>query len=264
LVLERTEQAATTRGAAKIIVNRDKTGVRDYLLGRVTEADEEQFELRLLSDPAFGEEFDTVVDEITDDYLENQLSDDERERVEKYFLSTTERRNKLEFAVELLRRAESERGTKVKESRASLFEQISAFWKRQSFAQVAMMAAAVIIVAGLFYVLTRDNANYLALNLENSAAERDQGAVTKPVKLPPNTGLKITLTIPESARGAKDYVAQLANGTGLEIESRTEKTVTVKVRPALLKPGTDAIQLSKVKPDNTPERILGNYYFAVE
>jgi hypothetical protein len=218
----------------------------------------------LLADPALGEEVDTVADEITDDYLNNQLSDDERERVEKYFLSTTERQNKLEFAAELLRRAESQRGKKVTEPRPSLFEQILAFWRRLSLAHGAMTAAAVIIVAGIFYISTRNNANYQELNLEISAAERNVGPSATPVKLPPNTGLKITLTIPENARGAKDYVAQFPEGPDLEIDSRTDKTVTVKVPPALLKPDTYAIKLSKVKPDNTRERISGSYYFAVE
>ena len=132
---------------------------------------------------------------------------------------------------------------------------------------LATTAAAVIIVAGIIYVVTRsDNQNYLALNLAISAAERADGPEAERVKLPPNTGLQITLTIPESARGAKDYVARLAggNGTDLEIAERTDKTVTVKVPAKLLRPGTFAIQLSKVKPDNTPERIPGNYYFAVE
>ncbi len=233
------------------------------------EADEEQFEIRLLSDPAFGEEFDTVVDEITDEFLNNELPDDERQRVQQYFLSSPERQNKLEFAAELLRRAESERAREIgkDDARSGLFEQIAAFFKRQSFAHVAMTAAAVIIVAGIIYVVTRsDNQNYLALNLAISAAERADGPEAERVKLPPNTGLQITLTIPESARGAKDYVARLAggNGTDLEIAERTDKTVTVKVPAKLLRPGTFAIQLSKVKPDNTPERIPGNYYFAVE
>jgi hypothetical protein len=238
--------------------------VREFLLGRLAEADEEQFELRLLSDPALGEEVDAVADEITDDYLNNQLSDDERERVEKYFLSTTERQNKLEFAAELLRRAESERGTNVTEPRPSLFEQILAFWRRLLLAHGAMTAAAVIIVAGIFYISTRDNANYQELNLEIGAAERNVGPVTKPVKLSANTGLKITLTIPESARGAKDYVARFPDGTRLENDKQTEQTVTVKVPPALLKSGPYAIQLSKVEPDNTERRISGSYYFAVE
>lgn len=262
MVSERTDViAANNQRSNKIIVSREKTEVREYLLGRLAEADEEQFELRLLSDPTFGEEFDTIVDEITDDYLNNQLSDDDRERVEKYFLSSTERQNKLEFAAELRRRAESERGKKITEPRASLFEQISAFWRGQSFAHVAMTAAAVIVVAGIIFILTRDNANYLALNLEISTAERDQGAEAKHVKLPPNTGLELTLTIPENARGAKDYVARLADGTNLEIDKRTENTVTAKIPPSSLKSGTYAIQLFKLNPE---QRIPGSYYFAVE
>ena len=233
--------------------------MKDYLLGRLPGEDEEQFELRLLSDPEFGEEFDTIVDELTDDYLKNELPNDERKRVEKYFLSTTERQAKLEFATELLRRAESERGKKV--TRPSLFEQIAAFWRQQSFAHVAMTAAAIIVVVGVIYILTKsDNQNYLALNLAISAAERNEGAAAKRVKLPPNTGLKITLTIPEDARGAKNYVAKLVGGTDLKIEEPTEKTVTVTIPAGTLTPGSYAIQLYK----DTNQRIPGSYYFAVE
>ena len=60
--------------------------------------------MRLLSDAAFGEEFDTIVDEITDEYLKDELPVDERERVQRYFLSAPERQSKLQFAAELLDR----------------------------------------------------------------------------------------------------------------------------------------------------------------
>ena len=249
------------RIGAAIIVKSDKTEIKDYLLGRLPEADEADLELRLLSDPSLGEEFDTLVDEITDEYLQGELPDDERQRVQQYFLSSPERQKKLEFANELLRRA----GVREKkETRPSFQERIAAFWRQQSFAQVATTVAAVIIVVGIIFVLTRDNSQYLALNLAISTAERAEGPATERVKLPSNTGLKIVLTIPESARGAKDYMPRLATGTELEIVERTDNTVTVKVPAKLLKPGAYAIQLSKIKPDNTPERITGSYYFAVE
>lgn len=230
-------------------------------------ADEERFELRLLSDPAFGEEFDTVVDEITDQYLNNELPEDERQRVQQYFLSTPERQNKLAFATELLSRAESGRGREVTEqdARPGFFEKIAAFWRRQSFAQVAMATAAVIIVVGVIYVLTRsNNQNYLALNLTISTAERAEGAAAQRVKLAPDTGLRITLTIPESARNAKGYVARLAGASDLQIEQRTQETITIIIPAGSLTPGAYAIQLSKVKSDDTKERIPGTYYFAVE
>ena len=219
--------------------------------------------MRLLSDPAFGEEFDTIVDEITDDYLQQELSDDERERVEKYFLSSTERQNKLEFAAQLLRHAESERGRKVKEVLPGPFERIVAFLRQPSFARAVMTAASVVVVVGIFYVLFRpDNTKYIPLSLTINTAERNEGAAAAQVKLPPNTGLKLTLTIPEEARGAKSYLARLSSGTDLKTELTTAATVTVIIPSGSLPPGTYAIQLSKV--NNSPERIPGSYYFAIE
>ena len=216
-------------------------------------ADEEEFELRLLTDAEFGEEFDTVVDEITDEYLQNELPDDERERVQQYFLSSTERQSKLEFARELLRRSQ--------EVRPTVFEQIVAFFKEPSFARVALTAAGVIIVAGIiFLVLSRDKTtNYMALNLAISAGDRAESAPVEKAKLSPHTGLRITMTIPPAARGGKEYAATLVGGDKLTIEQRTEQTVTVTIPAGTLSPGTYAIQLFKDK-----ERIPGSYPFAVE
>jgi methionine-rich copper-binding protein CopC len=230
------------------------------------EAEAEQVELRLLTDPAFGEEFDTIVDEITDQYLKNELQSDERERVEKYFLSTADRQKKLQFASELLQRSEAERG---KKPAPSLFEQFVAFWKSLSFAHVAMTAAAVIIVAGItFYLAGSNSTSFQALNLTISASDRAEGAAPARIKLPANTGLKLTLTIPESARGAKDYRARLIGENGaprdLASDTRSEQTITVTVAAGLLTSGSYAIHLSSIKPDNTEERIRGSYFFEVE
>lgn len=225
----------------------------------------------LLSDPAFGEEFDTIVDEITDDYLNNELPADERERVKRYFLSTPERQRKLEFADELLRRAETNRidnDNKVvpeKDSRPSFFEQVAAFWRRPSFAPIASVMILVIVGSLVFFQLRPSPPErYQALNLTISEADRAEGPSILRTKLPPNTGLEITVTIPENARGAKDYFAQLGNGTELKIDKRTDQTVTVKIPPALAKPGTYAIKLFKGNPDNPQNRIPGSYFFAIE
>ena len=208
----------------------------------------------MLTDPAFGEEFDTVVDEITDEYLRNELSDEERAQVQEYFLRSTERQRKLEFASELLGSAEAER----REERPGVMEQIFAFFKQPGF---ALTAAGVIIVAGIIYfVVWRDNSrNYLALNLTISTADRADGVEAVKVKLAANTGLRITLTIPENARGGKEYVARLVGGSELKIEQRTEQALTVTIPAGSLSPGAYAIQLFKDK-----ERIPGSYFFAVE
>ncbi|HET9527239.1 MAG TPA: CHAT domain-containing protein [Pyrinomonadaceae bacterium] len=57
-----------------------------------------------MSDPEFGEEFDVMVDTIVDQYLEDELTSDDRDRAERYFFKTTNRREKLKFAAALKKR----------------------------------------------------------------------------------------------------------------------------------------------------------------
>jgi len=229
--------------------------------------------LLLLSDPAFGEEFDMIVDEITDDYLNNELPADERERVKRYFLSTPERQRKLEFADELLRHAESNRRDKKvvpeKESRPTFFEQVAAFWRRPYFAHAALAVVLIVVAAVTYSLVTTDRSpQYLAVDVTASSSNRAEGPAPATVKLPPYTGLKINLTIPEDARGAKDYEATLlgeyVNKT-LKIDQRTEQILTVTVPSEALTPrGSFAIQLSKIKPDGTKERVADRYLLRVE
>lgn len=54
-----------------------------------------------MSDPVYGEDFDVVVDEITDQYVAGEIKGEERDRVEKYFLKSERRRDKLRYAAAL-------------------------------------------------------------------------------------------------------------------------------------------------------------------
>ena len=53
-------------GGVATITKDQENEIRRYLFGQLPEADEESLELRLLTDPAFVEEFDTIVDEVTE------------------------------------------------------------------------------------------------------------------------------------------------------------------------------------------------------
>ena len=94
-------------------INKDEENkIRGYLFGQLPEADEESLELRLLSEPAFVEEFDTVVDEVTDQYVRNELQGSERKGFQESYLRTDEGRRKVRFTSELLERA-AKRGAVV-------------------------------------------------------------------------------------------------------------------------------------------------------
>jgi CHAT domain-containing protein len=78
--------------------------LKEYLLDQLTEAEEEQVELRLLTDPDFAEEYDIVVNEITDDYIAGKFEGENLKQIEAYFFKPPERRQKLKFALALKQR----------------------------------------------------------------------------------------------------------------------------------------------------------------
>ena len=86
-------------GGAATITKEQENEIRRYLFGQLQEADEESVELRLLTDPAFVEEFDTIVDEVTDQYVRKELSDSDRKGFEKSYLTTTEGRQKSKVRI---------------------------------------------------------------------------------------------------------------------------------------------------------------------
>ena len=64
-------------------------------------------EIRLLSDEVYGEEFDIVVDELTDRYVTGEVQGAEREQMERYFFASPARREKLRIAAALKERQPS-------------------------------------------------------------------------------------------------------------------------------------------------------------
>ena len=87
-----------------IIDQTEKTELREYLLGRLKEEAEEQVEIRLMSDPVYGEEFDIAVDELTDQYVAGEVEGAERKQFERYFFAAPVRREKLRIAEALKER----------------------------------------------------------------------------------------------------------------------------------------------------------------
>ena len=91
-------------GGTLIIEQTEKTELKDYLLGRLGLEDEERVEIRLLSDPVYLEEFDVVVNELTDQYVTGDVQGAERDQMERYFFASPARREKLRIAAALKER----------------------------------------------------------------------------------------------------------------------------------------------------------------
>jgi hypothetical protein len=75
--------------------------IRKYLLGLLTEDEQERVEERLLVERDFFEQVNIVEDELIDEYLDDSLS--EKERFVTYFLAAPQQRQKLKRAQALKR-----------------------------------------------------------------------------------------------------------------------------------------------------------------
>jgi hypothetical protein len=251
------------------IINEDKNAVRRYLLGQLEGADEERLELRLLADPSFSEEFDTVVDEIADQYAGNDLGSDEKKLVEQYFLRSAQHQQKVDFARELLQRAVASRGSRrdAVGAEAGFIARLLAFWRSQSFAlRTAATIATIVIVAGIAYQISRrEPAGTLAvISLTISTSDRGSGSEVKSVKLDPgNRGVRIELTLPEQAPQAQDYRIELIDdqkrSRNLPIKERTDKLLVVEIPADEINRGSYIIQLH-----GDERRIRGSYFFNIQ
>ncbi len=260
-----------------IIIKEDKNEVRRYLLGQLNEGEEERLELRLLTDPDFGDDFDTIVDEITDQYVGNEFKGEERRRVEQYFLRSAERQKKVNFASELLRQAAVERGSSVVNvpvpPEPGWWERASLFWNRQALSlRFATIFATLIIMVGVAMLVlpTRNTTSpsyaSIALNISNS--DRSAGSETPSVKPQPgDAGVGIELILPEGIPPANTYRVNLEGEHVLQdlpVAEQNARSVVVMVPTTKLPRGGYAIKLFAVKADGTEERVRGSYFFNIQ
>ena len=249
--------------------------IRRYLLGQLDDTDEERLEFRLLTEPLFVEEFDTIVDELTDQYVHDELDGGERIRFEQYFLKTKERQVKAKFSSALIEHASATRGTKVDPVETpSLLDRLIAFLSPQSMAfKFATTVAVVVLAVGIAYVAYRGSSTpqtFASIELSISQADRADGAQRKSLQLAPGTdAAKLILNLPDGSPQYQSYRVELvtrerATTTPLEVTEQTSRTVTAVAPAELLKRGTYAIHLTGVKADGSAERVAGTYYLTIE
>jgi CHAT domain-containing protein len=119
--------------------------IRDYLLRRLSEPEEQQVELRLLNDPDFAEEYDIVEREIIDDYISGKFAAEDRRMIEEHYFNSDERRAKLKFALALKRR----------KSELAISQKTA----RRSYKPYLAIAASLLLVVGGFVVWRTLTAN---------------------------------------------------------------------------------------------------------
>jgi hypothetical protein len=81
--------------------NEQEDNLRRYLLHELDDPEQEQIEMRLLTDKEFSRQLAIAQEDLIDDFVTAKLSDHERERFRNYYLITPDRQQKIGFATAL-------------------------------------------------------------------------------------------------------------------------------------------------------------------
>lgn len=151
----------------------EKIELRNYLLGNIAvEAEKEKVEERLMLDDAYFQEMIWQEEELVQDYVDDELTSDERRAFENHFLISDERRKKVNFARALRKYVDSpdnskKAETKIKEKRN--------FWHafRAAFSSPfpSFAAGLILIFLGsllIWYFYLRSSSTEFALNWLNT------------------------------------------------------------------------------------------------
>ena len=244
----------------------DQTRIRDYLLGHLSDLEQQELEERLMTEDDLFEELEISKGELLEEYSAHELAQKEHEWFEQHYLASAEGRQRHAFTLAL---DSIKRSTPVPQSSATWFDRLAVFLKRKPWAiAIATSSALVAIVAGLSIwssTLVTPLRSY-AFTLNSTLSQRSSGDARYPiVPLSPEIGeLRITLQLPEGTMRGKDYGVTLDDRseiTNLRATAHDENSVLVVIPTASLHEGPYELRLKSIKDDNTEQAIPGEYRF---
>ena len=243
---------------------RDQVSLRNYLLGHLSDEEQEKLEERLLTDDDLFQEFEISKGELIEEYRAGELKKAEQTFFEGHFLQSNEGRQSNTFAAAL------DLATRRQPVAQPVYQRHDSFFTTQRwFIATATAAALVAVVAGFFY-LSRSGTPY-SVTLANSMLSRGSGAenlLPLKVKLPPNTNeLRASLTLPKAYPTGTRFEAKLDNRVDtkpVDVVEQNDKLVTVAVPVSELPRGEYGLKLTAILADGSKEEIPGSYYFDIE
>lgn len=240
--------------------------LRRYLLGTIDPEVRENVERRLFSDEKiFWEQLCLAEDELMDDYVSDDLDDEEERSFKQCFLSTEERREKLNFARALKAHVESERAGRIRAWRP--------FGGRLFVPSWAAAAAALLLLVlpALTWQLARPSASRHEVSAWlSSGIVRSVGAELERIQIRPGSWL-VRLRLEPDGTEYPSYRATLHLASGEEIWSQNNLNATdidgrqaiALTLPAELLPAGDYYVRLRGLPSQKDQVLLDRYDFRV-
>ena len=240
----------------------DQARIREYLLGKLNEAEQEKIEERLMVEDDLFQELEILKGELIEEYREGELTRAEREFIEGGFLSSQEGRQRYAFevAIECV-------GKRSQPQPVGVLERLAAFFRQPQWALGTVGAAAVVIIAVMVWVrFSQQPSKFVAINLTSNAVTRSSNDIQYPrFTIPSDVGeLRISLALPHTATPGTRYRVELDNRrtrTTIQPYGQDAKSVFVVIPATQVPAGFYALVIYEIKADGTEQQIPGNYFF---
>lgn len=241
---------------------------RRYLLGQLTDEEQQNVEERLLSDDDLFQELELTKDELTQEYVSDQLTSNEREWLQNHFLISSEGEQKHDFAQTFAAYARNHQAQPP--NALSFIERFRSFWNAQpKTLQVAAAVAVLVIAVALVWLIRTPAPRSIAtLTLINSPGTRSTNVGPVPSIRLREDVLRLTLMLQQPTLPGTRYLVELMDDKGVikKLEARGQETqsITFDIDMASLHRGPYAVTLSSIEGSGDAQRIPGSYYFTLE
>ena len=241
----------------------DQAKVRDYLLGHLSDEEQEQIEQRFMTEDQLFEELEISKGELIEEYKADDLPQKDREWFKDHYLASSEGRQRHAFVLAL----DSIPSPQPAPQPLTWFEQLKALLRTRPWVvAIATGTALVLIAAVLIIPRSQTGSTFYAFNL-NSTLTRRSGGDGRYYKVAPDPNvneLRITLQLPEGATHGTDYRAELddrSEKTSLKPVSHDVNSVVIVIPTASLHEGLYALRLYAVQGGGTEQPVPGEYLF---
>jgi len=242
----------------------DQTRVREYLLGRLTEEEQQKIEERLIVEDDLFEELEISKGELIEEYCAGELDQEEHRWFERHYLTSPEGRERHVFTLAL----DCLQPPTPVLTRSTLLNRLRAFFVNQRWALATVAAIALVAILIIGIKSSRPQPS-LSVTLTSSGLNRSQGqGAYQKIQVKPDIGeLRISLVLPENALPGGNYLVILEDRDRelktLKPSASDKNSVEVTIPASQLPPSLYSLKLVSVSADGKEQTIVGHYSFEI-
>jgi hypothetical protein len=247
--------------------NHDEAIIRDYLLGKLNDDEQQKMEERLMVEDELFEEFEVSKGELVEEYVAGELPQKDQEWLRTHFLASPEGRQRHAFVLAMDGMRQSVAATPHVVRKPGWWEWFRSLLNNRTWTVgLAGTAMAAIVLAVLFG--GQPGPTVIGPTLTGTINTRGEGPQPAIVKVDRNASkLRLRLLLPSNSISATSYRAQLddrLNFKTVDVVEQNADGVWVEIPTDLIPPGEYSLQLIAIKPDGSEEPLRRSYQFNVE